>query len=256
MSKPRLTKRYLEYLYQKYNKVNSANDPIWNILIQKDKIDQEILAFISAIYAFGNVSQINKSLVKIFELLTPSALSRILDYEYIRYIENQFVVIHRFLFHQEFITLLKTLNKVYTEHNSLKNLFLQNYNPSDLNLKSAIIAFSGYMRSVIRNFYNSQRKIKFIFPSPENRSSCKRINLFLRWMVRKDNIDLGLWNEIKTSQLVIPLDVHIYKLARHYNLTKLKSPSWNMAVEITESLKEFDPQDPIKYDFALSHLEI
>jgi uncharacterized protein (TIGR02757 family) len=75
-------------------------------------------------------------------------------------------------------------------------------------------------------------------------------------MVRKDNIDLGLWSEIKTSQLVIPLDTHIFQLARYFGLTKLKTPSWNMAVEITNELKKFSPEDPVKYDFALSHLKL
>lgn len=253
MSERKLTKQYLEKLYKKYNRLNSAEDPIWKILYFKNELDQELSAFIAAIYAFGNVKQINNSLAKIFELFYPSALDKIYDPNFISHIEKSSIINHRFLFHTEFIALIKTLNIVYREYGSLKNLFLQYYNPLDLNLKKPIIAFSNNLRNIIQGFNISLSKAKFLFPSPENRSTCKRMNLFLRWMVRKDNIDLGLWLEIKTSQLVMPVDTHIYKIARYYGLTKLKSLSWNMAVEITDSFKKFDPEDPVKYDFALMH---
>jgi len=256
VSKPKLTKEYLDKLYKQYNRINSAEDPAWNILVQNEKLDKEILAFISAIYAFGSIKQIINSQLKIFGILTPSAYQRILDRDYLLYIEKNFEVKHRFLFHKEFIGLLKTLNLIYTKFGSIKKLFLLNYNPHDKNLKNAISHFSKNLRDLINGQNLSSRKIKFLFPSPEDRSPCKRINLFLRWMVRKDNIDFGLWNEIKPSQLIIPLDVHIYNAARKYQLTKLKSPSWKMAEEITESLKKFDPVDPVKYDFVLSHLKI
>jgi uncharacterized protein (TIGR02757 family) len=256
VSKVKLTKKFLENLYSKYNRKNSADDPVWNVLIQQDKTDQEILAFISALYAFGNIKQINNTLSKILNIFLPSALNRILDLDYISYLERNLEINHRFLFHSEFIGLMKTLNKVYAEYGSLKNLFLKHYRSEDKNLKTAIIFFSRYLRNEMQSLGTKSRKIKFLFPSPENRSACKRINLFLRWMVRKDNVDLGLWNEIRTSQLIIPLDTHIYQIAKHYDLTRLKSPSWNMAVEITENLKKFDAEDPVKYDFALSHLKI
>ncbi len=253
MSKQKFTKQFLDNLYKKYNRLNSAEDPIWCISHQQDELDKELLAFIAAIYAFGNVKQINHSIKKIIDLLSPSPSQKVLDKKFIHILEKSFNITHRFLFHFEFIGLLRTLNKVYSEFGSLKNLFLQNYNPDDSNLKMSIISFSNHLRKIIQSFNISSRKSKFIFPSPETKSPCKRINLFLRWMVRKDNVDFGLWLEIKTSQLVIPLDTHIYNIARRFNLTKLKSPSWNMAVEITESLKKFDPDDPVKYDFALMH---
>ncbi len=173
------------------------------------------------------------------------------------YLKKNSLINHRFLFHNEFIGVLKTLQKVYTEFGSLKKLFLVNYNPNEFNLKNSISSFSNYLRKIHKGHSKiSIRKLKFLYPSPETGSACKRINLFLRWMVRKDNVDLGLWSEIKSSQLVIPLDAHIFQVAKHYGLTKRKSPSWNMAVEITENLKKFDREDPVKYDFALAHLDL
>ncbi|MGB9663629.1 MAG: TIGR02757 family protein [Ignavibacteria bacterium] len=253
MSKRKLTKQFLEKLYKKYNRLNSADDPIWKILQYKNELDQELLAFIATVYAFGNVKQINNSIAKIFDLFYPSALDKIYDLNFILHIEKSSPINHRFIFHYDFIALIKTLNIVYREFGSLKNLFLQNYNPLDSNLEKPIITFSNNLRKIIQSFNISSMQAKFLFPSPDNRSPCKRMNLFLRWMVRKDNIDFGLWPEIRTSQLVVPVDTHIYRIARYYGLTKLKSPSWNMAVEITDSLKKFDPEDPVKYDFALMH---
>ncbi len=257
MYKRRLTKAFLEKLYHKYNKVNSVNDPIWNVIRQKDEINQEILAFISAVYAFGNISQINFTIEKILKLLEPFPLERILDKDYLDYLKNKTNIYHRFLFHEDFIGLMNTLNYVYSKYGSLKKLFLLNYIPEEQNLKNSIIQFSRELRAINKKFIrDSKIKLKFLYPSPESGSPCKRLNLFLRWMVRKDNIDLGLWNEIKTLQLIIPLDTHIFQAAKYFGLTKLKNPSWNMAVEITESLKKFDPIDPVKYDFALSHLKL
>lgn len=254
MYKKKLSKAILEELYQKYNRIDSADDPILFVINQKEKIDQELFAFIAAQYAFGNIKQINTTLKNIFQLLSPSPLERILDEDYLKFLENNFDIYHRFLNHKDFIGLLKTLNKIYSEFGSLKKLFLSNYIPDARNLENSISSFSNYLRQVHHKYSIIQpRKLKFLYPTPTIGSPCKRMNLFLRWMVRKDNLDLGLWKEIKTSQLIIPLDTHIFQVAKHFGLTKRKNPSWKMAVEITENLKEFDNDDPVKYDFALSH---
>lgn len=257
MFNQKLTKSFLENLYRKYNQKNFVNDPIWNVIYFKNEIDQEVLGFIAAQYSFGNITQINKILEKVNILLSPSPFEKILDHEYLKYLSKNSIINHRFLFHNEFIGLLKTLNHVYNEFGSLKNLFLIKYNPHEKNLKNSISNFSNQLRKIHKKFSKIPlRKLKFLYPSPESGSACKRLNLFLRWMVRKDNIDLGLWKEIKPSQLVIPLDVHIYQVAKHFRLTTRKSLSWDMAVEITENLRKFNRKDPVKYDFALSHLDL
>ena len=95
-----------------------------------------------------------------------------------------------------------------------------------------------------------------MFPLPEKSSACKRMNLFLRWMVRKDELDFGLWYEIPTSKLVIPVDTHIARISKSLKLTERKNVSWQMAEEITQNLKKFDEIDPVKYDFAICHIGI
>jgi uncharacterized protein (TIGR02757 family) len=94
--------------------------------------------------------------------------------------------------------------------------------------------------------------VRFLIPDPAAGSACKRLSLFLRWMVRKDEIDTGLWRHVATSDLVIPLDTHIAGVSRRIGLTALRNPGWGMARAITEKLKEFDRDDPVKYDFALT----
>lgn len=103
---------------------------------------------------------------------------------------------------------------------------------------------------------NITHGMKFMIPDPLKGSACKRMNLFLRWMIRKDQLDFGLWNEIPASKLVIPVDTHVAKICKQLKLTKKKNESWQMAEEITEHLKKFDAFDPVKYDFAICHIGI
>jgi uncharacterized protein (TIGR02757 family) len=97
--------------------------------------------------------------------------------------------------------------------------------------------------------------VRFFFPSPEGGSACKRLNLYLRWMVRRDGVDLGVWCRPAPRQLVLPLDTHTHAVARRLRLTRYRSPSWNMALDVTRRLRRYDPEDPVKYDFALYRLD-
>jgi len=144
---------------------------------------------------------------------------------------------------------------VYNEFGSLKKLFLSGYQETDSNTKNAIANFSDFfLQTALNEFGVLSRGLKFMFPLPEKRSACKRMNLFLRWMVRKDDLDFGLWNEISTSKLIIPVDTHVARICKQLKLTKRKNVSWQMAEEITDNLKKFDINDPVKYDFAICHI--
>jgi len=96
--------------------------------------------------------------------------------------------------------------------------------------------------------------VRFFFPSPEDGSACKRLNLYLRWMVRRDGVDLGVWRSVDPARLVIPLDAHVLTIARRTRLTRYRSPGWRMAVDITRTLRRLDPADPVKYDFAIHRM--
>lgn len=171
---------------------------------------------------------------------------------------------HRFYSSRDIQDFFFGLNKVYKTYGSLKNLFLER-NDDEFDLKSAISNFSRKMIELCINDSKPTRGIVFMFPDPNKGSprsdgrvgagsACKRMNLFLRWMVRKDELDFGLWNEIPTSQLLIPVDVHVARICKQLKLTTRKNVSWKMAEEITNQLKKFDPNDPVKYDFAICHI--
>jgi uncharacterized protein (TIGR02757 family) len=136
----------------------------------------------------------------------------------------------------------------YSNHESLESAFLID-NDQEKNIKTNLISFRNYFFS-LEDFPKRTRKH---LSSPEANSACKRINMYLRWMVRKDKmgVDFGIWNILKPSQLLIPCDVHVENIARKLQLTKRPKADWKMAEEITDTLKSLDPNDPSKYDFAL-----
>ena len=151
------------------------------------------------------------------------------------------------------VFLLKQLRQAISEYGSLKNLFLKGYSKEDDNILTGLYNFTDYLKKGIR----ADSKFHYLIPDSRKNSTCKRLNLFLRWMVRKDEIDPGLWSSnISTSKLIMPVDTHVYRISRQLNIIDRKSYDMKFAVELTEKLKEFDPEDPVKYDFALCHIGI
>ena len=249
--KQKSLKKRLEYHYKAFDRSQIEPDPLQFPHLFKDEGDIEVVAFIASVFAYGNVKQIINSLNKFVLIADNKPYSFITNFNK----SNEKYFIHRFYSEKDVRELFLLLHIAYKEFGSLKNLFLIGYNGTDPNLKSAITKFSEYFVNKYENeFGETSRGIKFMFPLPEKGSACKRMNLFLRWIVRKDELDFGLWSEIPTSKLLIPVDTHIAKICKQLKLTKRKNVSWKMTEEITENLKRFDAEDPVKYDFALCHI--
>jgi uncharacterized protein (TIGR02757 family) len=247
-------KQKLDYHYKAFNKSNLEPDPLQFPHLFKDEKDIEVMSFIASVFAYGNVKQINSSLKKFLELADNKPFSFIQNLNSTE-MNREFSLIHRFYSSKDIVQFFSLLNLAYSEFGSLKKLYLFGEDEADINTKNAITNFSNYFLIKARKeFEDISRGIKFMFPLPEKGSACKRMNLFLRWMVRKDELDFGLWNEIPTSKLLIPVDTHIARICKQLKLTKRKNVSWQMAVEITENLKKFDANDPVKYDFAICHI--
>ena len=247
-------KQKLEYHYKAFNKSKLEPDPLQFPHLFKDTKDIEVMAFIASVFAYGNVKQINNSLQKFLMLSNNKPFSFIQNINSAE-MNKEFLLVHRFYSSKDIIQLFHLLKLTYSEFGSLKNLFLLGYDDADINTKNAITNFSNYfLQKAQKEFGTLNRGLKFMFPLPEKGSACKRMNLFLRWMVRKDELDFGLWGEIPTSKLIIPVDTHIARICKQLKLTKRKIVSWKMAEEITDNLKKFDPNDPVKYDFAICHL--
>lgn len=247
-------KKKLDYHYKYFDYSQISPDPLEFPHRYKNFYDIEISAFISSIFAYGNVKQISNSLEKIHSLMNNQPYEFVKNYSYnggLKILKN---LKHRFYTYEDIAKFFSALNKIYLSYGSLKYFFLLYYFEKDENLKSAISFFSQHFLEIISERGSVTHGIKFMLPDPFKGSACKRMNLFLRWMIRKDELDFGLWNEIPTSQLVIPVDTHVAKICKKLKLTKQKNVSWKMAEEITEQLKKFDASDPVKYDFAICHI--
>jgi uncharacterized protein (TIGR02757 family) len=151
------------------------------------------------------------------------------------------------------IFFIKSLQNIYLKHGGIHQLFSDSITKKDLNIQPGIIAF----RKVFFEINHNDRTQKH-FSNPEKNSSVKRLNMFLRWMIRKDKngVDFGLWNDISASKLLCPLDVHSGRVARALGLLDRKQDDWKAVLELTDNLKKFDKNDPVKYDFALFGLGV
>ncbi len=250
----RKLKKKLDFHYGRYRKETVSPDPIEIPRLYSNKTDIELTAFVASVFAYGNVKQILKTLYAITDLLgnrpaqtlkRKSNLSDEIRLSQIKY---------RFYSNEDIVNLFELLRFVYKKYDSLENLFARGFDAKEKNVKTGIENFSREMLRICENKNCLTRGIKFMFPLPSKNSATKRMNLFLRWMVRKDEIDFGLWKNMPASTLVIPLDVHIGKIARKLGFTQRKSNDWKTAEEITDALKIFDAEDPVKYDFALCHI--
>jgi uncharacterized protein (TIGR02757 family) len=209
--------------------------------------DIEISGLISSVFAWGlRKTAISKA--KEFLLLMDNA-----PYDFIKNHHSNDLTIFKGFKHRTFNDIdaeyiISALKSIYQKHHSLEEVFKVPF--TDNNIENGLINFHNAMFD--RDEYPSRTK-KHI-ASPETKASCKRLNMYLRWMVRKDNqgVDFGLWNNIQPSQLIIPTDVHVVNIATQLGLIeKPKSVNWKVAIDLTETLKTFDPQDPTKYDYAL-----
>ncbi|MBI5739816.1 MAG: TIGR02757 family protein [Nitrospirae bacterium] len=255
-------KQVLDGFYDDYNfRERLKHDPIEFPHRHSDPGDIEIAGFIASCFAYGKVELFKPVIEKILgpggrrpaEFVMNFNLKK--DKKYFRGIS------YRFNKEEDVLCLIYILSRTLNEWGSLKNLFYHFYKPEHEDIRKALTGFVEYFHntdtSAVYNpplppFVKGGRSRQF-FSSPEGGSACKRMNLFLRWMVRTADIDFGIWNKVPPSKLIIPLDTHIARISRCLCLTKRKSSDWKTAKEITDSLKKIDPDDPLKYDFALCH---
>ncbi len=250
-------KQKLDYHYKAFDKSQISPDPLQFLHHYQDEQDIETAGFISSVFAYGNVKQIINTLDKIFIASGKSPYNFVLNFDENKGGKKLTGIKHRFYTEKDIMNYFIAFRNTLIQYKSLKNVFIKYYSEYDINIKNALSGFSSHFIDAVKNAtglkYNSQG-VKFMFPLPEMGSACKRMNLFLRWMIRKDELDFGLWNEIPTNKLVIPVDTHVARICKLLNLTGRKNVSWQMAEEITANLMKYDPADPVKYDFAICHL--
>jgi uncharacterized protein (TIGR02757 family) len=224
-------------------------DPLEFLYGYPDLYDREIVGLVAAALAYGRVKQIIDSVSRVLALM-PSP-SRFLDSTSEETIRETFAPFrHRFTGGDDIAALLIAIRRAKSWHGSLLNGFLRGLRDSDETVVPALGRFVRELRTPDAGNCGG------FLADPEDGSACKRVNLFLRWMVRRDNVDPGGWEIVGAERLVIPLDTHVARLGRQLGLTDRHSADLRMALEITENLRRFAPNDPVKYDFVLSRLGI
>lgn len=210
--------------------------------------DIEIIGFWVATLAWGRRSQIIKSGERLLELMDNSPHDFILNHQEID--RKPFLDFkHRTFQPDDTIYFLEWLQQYYKANDSLEDAFARHLSPTDIHTGPAL---EGFHELFFALDCAPQRTRKHV-PTPKRKSSCKRLNMYLRWLCRPADtgVDFGLWKNINTSQLLIPLDVHVERVARRLGLLERKQSDWKAVLELTENLRKIDPSDPVKYDFAL-----
>jgi len=251
-------KNALEGLYAKYNRRELISpDPLQFVYRYSEPGDMEIAAFLASALAYGRVQQIQKSLNRLLEYMGESPFAFVRDFDTRKRAQLKDFK-HRFTTGDDVADLLELLRDVLNRSGSLEAYFLQGYGAND---KNVIPALSHFCDSLCAAYAKGHRGrvsggLKYLLASPARNSACKRLNLFLRWMVRDDDVDTGLWKSIDKAKLIVPIDVHMSRLCKVLGLYSRKTVSLSTAMEITEGFTRIEPADPAKYDFALSRIGI
>lgn len=243
-------------IYTQYQKAYFELDPIEFLHNYSNPVDQEIVGFLSAALAIGRVELFKEALKLLFEKMTPTPSAYVRAFDPTRNQSDWNGFVYRFFKGPDIALLIWYLHQIYQTHPTLEAFFIKGHDASSETIEKGLTSFVERILSLETAPISATPPekgsgIRHFLASPKDGSACKRLNLFLRWMVRKDPLDLGIWNSISPSQLIVPLDTHIARLSRCLGLTTRKSPGWPMALEITRILKQIDANDPVKFDFAL-----
>jgi len=246
-------KNVLGRLYAKYNRRGLIKpDPLQFVYRYNGPADMEIAAFLSSCLAYGRVEQIEKDLTDLFGRMGDSPFDFVRTFDGRKQTKLKGFK-HRFTTSDDISDLLGLLRNVLTKFGSIEKYFARGYDPADENVLNAL---SRFCDSLLNIRGRASKGMAFLLPRPAAGSACKRLNLFLRWMVRKDDVDAGLWRSIDKSKLIVPVDVHIGRLCRILGFHNHRVVSLKTAVDITRGFAEIEPADPVKYDFALSRIGI
>lgn len=248
----------LDRQYDDFNRTDAAADPVHRVRPFTDARDREIAGFCAAALAFGRVGSVLQSIDRLFAVLGPSPAAFVRQFEPGAHPELR-PLVHRWVTGRDLSALLVVLRGMLETSGSIEGFFLEGYSERHDDIGPALDSFCERalrfdLSSVYGRRNGSRSGVCHFFPRPSAGSACKRLNLFLRWMVRNDDVDLGVWTGVPASKLIVPLDTHIIRLGRCLRLTTYASPGWKMARQITAGLRALSAEDPVRYDFSLCHI--
>ncbi|HEV7922992.1 MAG TPA: TIGR02757 family protein [Thermoanaerobaculia bacterium] len=224
-------------------------DPLQLVHRFSDPLDQEVAGLIAAAFAYGRAETIVSNIGTVLARMKPSPHRYLVGFDRTEATRRFAGFAHRFHKTPDLVALLSRLSSAIASHGSLGSLFRSAYDSADPDIGPSLTRFVTALR-------DGSPALSYLLTSPADGSACKRMNLYLRWMVRRTSPDLGLWTFVDPSKLVMPVDTHIHRIATFLGLNTRKTADWKAARGITDRLATFDASDPIRYDFALCRLGI
>lgn len=247
-------KDFLDRKVEEYNRPDFIpNDPISIPHQFSKKQDIEIMGFFASILAWGQRKTIINKCNELIERMDGSPYDFIVNHGD-KDLKNMLGFKHRTFNDTDLLYFISFFKYHYTHFTSLEDAFLQVEDMNGFSIEESLNSFKSYFFSLPDYPHRTRKHVS----SPLQKSTCKRLNMFLRWMVRKDDmgVDFGIWDQIKPKDLICPCDVHVERVARKFGLIQSDKVNWKTAIELTDHLKELDPADPVKYDFALFGLGV
>jgi uncharacterized protein (TIGR02757 family) len=282
-----ILKSRLDALVETFDVTTIAPDPLQLVLRYSDPLDQEVVGLIAAAFAYGRAETIVANIGAVLAKMRPSPYRYLSSFDADEARKRFVGFAHRFHKTPELVAFLACIAGVIETHGSLGALFRECYEETDSDIGPTLARFveairrAGVPRRLMRRrpapppsaeesggsagrCHISRRgtparhtaALQYLLTSPSDGSACKRMNLFLRWMVRRTSPDLGLWTFVDPAKLVMPVDTHIHRIATFLGLNDRKSADWKAARALTDKLARFDKSDPVRYDFALCRLGI
>lgn len=239
----------LDDLYASFNAREWIHpDPLEFVYRYEDPRDREVVGLIAACLAYGRVAQILTSVSRVLEALGPSPHKRLVELDARALTDRLAGFKHRWTTTEETVGFLLGIGSVLERFGGLEACFLEHHSTD---ADSTLQGLAGFARELRGGDAPSS-----LLSSPEKGSACKRLHLYLRWMVRSDSVDPGCWNGVSPSQLIVPLDTHMHRVARSLNATRRKQANLAAAIDLTRAFRELVPDDPVRFDFALTRLGI
>jgi uncharacterized protein (TIGR02757 family) len=255
---PRVLASSLDSLYHDYNREDSAADPVHLVRPFAGAADREIAGFCAAALAFGRVASVINTIKTLLGIMGPHPAAYVRAFEPRGAHPELRAMVHRWTRGVDLAALIWMLRQMLERSGTIERFFVEGLEAAAVDIGPALDSFSRRALALdMRQVYGRVPKragVCYFFPRPSAGSACKRLNLYLRWMVRHDEVDLGVWRSVPRSKLIVPLDTHVIRLSHCLRLTRYSSPGWKMAADITASLRRLDSDDPVRFDFSLCHV--
>jgi uncharacterized protein (TIGR02757 family) len=248
----------LERLYRDFDYgARVQQDAIRFPLRYPEPRDREVVALLTTCLAYGRVDLFGGALEGVLRAMGPSPSAFVREFDPARHSDRFEGFLYRFNRPQDLVAFSMATRDVLARHGSLEKCFLAGDVERTGSIGPALERFArAFLEADVKNVFPGgrlSRGYRHLFPLPSAGGPCKRLHLFLRWMVRRESPDFGLWTSVSPSRLLIPVDTHVENMSRSIGLTRRRSRTWRMAEEITSRLAAIEPEDPVKYDFALCH---